>query len=123
MAVISGKEGTLELNDAEETPVTNIRVSITSANDAYAANDTAGWKKRVAGTKDSTGSFSMKDKPSVEEGDKRTLKVYTNQDVWTQPIIIDSIDPEIDINDGTTTGFEVSFSGDGAGSWTTGSAP
>jgi len=121
MAVHSGKNGTLTIAGQEETPVTNWKLTTSSANDAYAANDTSGWKKRVSGVKDSSGSFEMKDSPSVDEGDSIALVLYTGEDIFTLDAIVESIDVETDMNDGTIVGFIVNFAGDGAVTKSTGS--
>jgi hypothetical protein len=123
MAVISGKSGTLSYGGSEEAEVLNWSLTTTSANDAYHSNDSGGWKKRVAGVKDSSGSFEMRDLPTMSEGDSAEAILYTNQDIYTVTIIIDSINVNVDINDGTAVNWTVNFSGNGAVVKTTGSAP
>lgn len=121
MAVLSGKDGSVYIDGTVEAPVTDWTMETTSANDAYAANDTDGWKKRKGGVKDSSGSFNMKDLPSMLEGAEVEFVGYTNQDIVTQNVIIDRIRRVCDMNDGTIISWAVEFSGNGAVSQTTGS--
>jgi len=121
MAVLSGKDGTLYVSDAEVTPVSNWRLSITSNNPDYAANDTGGWKKRTAGVKDCSGSLEVKVEDSgncpVEEGDAVTLKLHvddTGSNYYEVPAIIDKIEVEVDINEGQIVAHAIDFSGNGA---------
>ena len=121
MAVLSGKDGTLYIGESEVTPVSNWRFSITSDNPSYAANDTAGWKKRVAGVRDCSGSFEVKVDGSgncpVLEGDAVTLKLHvdnSSSNYYEVPAIIDRIDVDVDINAGTIIAHAIDFSGNGA---------
>lgn len=123
MAAHSGKNGDLYWGGSQEDHVTNWALDTTSNNDAYASNQTAGWKNRVAGVRDSTGSFSMKDKPSFEEGYIADFIGYTDERIYTQRVIIDRIAIACDMNDGIATTWEVAFSGNGALVITAGSAP
>jgi len=120
MAVLSGKDGTLYAGDAEVTPLSNWKLSITADNPHYVANDTGGCKKRVAGARDSSGSFAVKaeeeGKCPVAEGDPVTLKLHvdaTGNNYYEVPAIIDKIDVEVDVGEGRMVAFAVAFSGDG----------
>lgn len=121
MAVMSGKNGTLFLGENEVSPVTNWKLVATSDNPDYAANDTAGWKKRVAGVRDASGSFEVKvadDKQCpVEEGDSVSLALHldaTGDNYYEVPAIIDKISVDVDINKGEIVACIVEFSGNGA---------
>ena len=121
MAVLSGKDGTLYIGAAEITPVSNWRLSITSNNPDYAANDTGGWKKRAAGVRDCSGSFDVKVDDSgncpVAEGDAATLKLHvddTGSNYYEVPAIVDRIEVDVDINEGRIVSYAVDFSGNGA---------
>jgi hypothetical protein len=88
----------------------------------FAANDTGGWKAGVSGTKDSSGSFNMNDKPTFNEGDEIALVLYTGQDVYTlATALIESIESVVDVNDGPPVSFAVTFQGTSAVSESTGS--
>jgi len=120
MSVISGKDGTLHIGESEVTPVTNWTLEKTSSNKDYAANDTAGSKKRVAGVKDCSGAFEMKATDSgnvpVDEGDLVTLELHVDDsegNYYQVPAIIDRIQVDVDINQGEIVAYAVDFSGNG----------
>jgi hypothetical protein len=121
MAVISGKDGTITIDAVQETPVHDWTLETSANIDKYGANDTSGWKKGVVGVKDSTGAFNMSDLPSVNEGDKVTFVGYTDQDIYTVDVIIERIRVNVDMNDGTRVGWNITFTGNGAVVKTTGS--
>jgi hypothetical protein len=121
MAVLSGKAGTLKLAGASVTPVSNWKLSLTSNNKAYAANDTGGCKSRVPGVQDSSGSFECKVSDSghcpVAAGDQVTAQLHVDgsgANYYELPIIIDRIQVDVDINDGQIMAFAIDFSGCGA---------
>jgi len=121
MSVFSGKNGTLFIDSTEVTPVSNWTLSVTSDNRSYAANDTAGWKRRVAGIRDSRGTFEcMLDDAGnvpVDEGDAVTLKLQVDasgDNYYTVPAVIDKIDVECNLTDGEVLALIVEFSGNGA---------
>ena len=121
MAVLSGKDGTLYIGANEVTPLSNWKLSITSHNPDYAANDTGGWKKRAAGVKDCFGSFEVKVEDGgnspVEEGDSVALKLHvdaTGNNYYDVPAMIDKIEVDVDINQGRIVALAVDFSGNGA---------
>jgi len=121
MAVLSGKDGTLYVDDAEVTPVSDWKLSVTSDNPDYVANDTGGWKKRIDGVKDSRGSFEAKVDSGgncpVEEGDAVTVELHvdaTGNNYYKVPAMVDRIEVEVDINRGRIVAFVVDFSGNGA---------
>ena len=120
MSVISGKDGTLLLGDAEVTRVANWRIEKTGAGRAYTANDTGGARKRVAGVKDCSGRFEIKAADSanaaVEEGDAVTLKLHVDgsgANYYEVPAMIDAVRAEVDISEGKPIAYLVTFSGNG----------
>ncbi len=120
MPVISGKAGTLLLGGNTVSPISNWKLTITSNNKAYAANDTGGCKARVAGVQDCSGSFECKVSDSgscpVGPGDQSTAQLHvdaTGADYYQVPIIIDRIRVDVDINDGQIVAFAIDFSGNG----------
>ena len=120
MSVISGKDGTLHLDGGEVTPVTNWRLEKISGNKDYAANDTGGSKKRVAGVKDCSGSFEIKATDTgnvpVDEGDTVTLDLHiddTGNNYYEVPAIVDRVAVDVDINEGEIVAYAVDFSGNG----------
>jgi len=121
MAVISGKSGTLLIDAAEVTPVSNWTLTTLSDNRAYAANDTAGWKRRAAGVRDCRGTFECKVTDSgsapVEEGDSVSLKLQvddTGSNYYTVPAIISKVEIECDIAGGEIVAWVIEFAGNGA---------
>lgn len=127
MTVISGKSGTASVDGQEITPVTAWTLTISPNHDVYGANDTEGWKKRVAGTFDTNGSFNMKDIPSFfgayVAGDTSVdLVLYTDQDIFTQTVVIEDIAVNLDLLNGTIVDYTIPFSGNGPLVPSTGSA-
>jgi len=121
MSVFSGKSGTLYIDAAEVTPVSNWSLSVTSDNRTYAANDTAGWKRRVAGVRDCRGTFEcmLDDEGNVPcfEGDAVTLQLHVDDsgsNYFTVPAVVDRIDVECNIQDGEVLALHIEFSGNGA---------
>jgi hypothetical protein len=121
MSVLSGKNGTLFLGSTEITPVVNWKLVITSNNPDYTANDTGGWKQRVAGVRDASGSMEIKATDDqtcpVEEGDTPTLALHVDNsgnNYYQVPAIIDKISVDVDINRGEIVAYVVEFSGNGA---------
>ncbi len=121
MTVIAGKDGTLFLTDVETTPVTNWKISKVSDNKDYHANDTGGSRKRVAGVKDSSGSFEVKadDEGNVPviEGATVTAQLHVDDSTlnyYEVPMIIDKIDVDVDIDAGEIVAYVVDWSGNGA---------
>lgn len=121
MAVISGKAGTLKLAGNTVSPISNWKLTISSSNKAYAANDTGGSKARVAGVRDCSGSFECKVSTSgtcpVAPGEQPTAQFHidgTGANYYQVPIIIDRVQVDVDINDGQIVAFAIDFSGNGA---------
>ena len=120
MAVLSGKNGTLYLNAAQVTPVSNWKLAVTSNNLDYVANDTGGWKRRLPGPCDSSGSFQVKADDGghapVAAGDQVTLDLHvdrTGSNYYTLAAIIAQIEVAVDISAGKLVVYAVEFSGDG----------
>ena len=120
MAVISGKDGTLYITDVETTPVINWKLDKTSDNKAYHANSSAGSKERVAGVKDSTGSFEVKtDNTSncpVDEGDGVTIELHvddTDTNYYSVPCLISKVAVSVDIDTGEIVAYAIDFEGNG----------
>jgi len=121
MSVKSGKDGTLTHDGSEPAACVAWELRITSANDAYAANDTSGWKKRKGGVKDWTGSFTCKTIPNLDAGDEIALVLYDNDIVYTGNAIVDEEGVGCDMNEGTIVTYTIPFSANGAIAKTTGS--
>jgi len=86
---------------------------------AYASSSTAGWKKRLAGCKDLSGSIDTKVQDTgllpCKPGDKAILVLKGSAGVsFSGPAIIDDISIETDIDTGAIIGLSINFSADGA---------
>lgn len=115
MAVISGKNGTVNAGGAI-SDATSWSLSMTSNNPSWASSNTSGYKKRVAGIMDTSGSYSAKWSASIPvAGSLVSSAAFTidGTNTWTLDIIIDSVNLEVDMDDGDVVGYSVDFSGNG----------
>ncbi len=120
MSVITGKDGTLRLGGVELAPLTSWRLVRTSRNRDYAANDTGGARRRVAGIRDCRGSFALAATAAgnlpVAEGTAVELELHADgsgANYLAVPAIVDRIEVEVDIDRGEIVAFLVDFSGNG----------
>jgi hypothetical protein len=115
---VSGKTGTILIGATPISELRNWKATAKSNNAAFATNATPGFKRRVSGTKDIEVSFQMLDDPAgtIAEGDHVTLVLKkTSSITWkTVPVVIDSIDVNVDIDDGKEVSYDVKASGDGS---------
>ena len=123
MPTISGKDGTVKIGSTPVAEITAWSLSTTSNNPAYASSSTGGYKKRVAGVKDASGSIAFKLDPAdpvtddFDEGDHVTLLLHVDAArFYSVPAVIDSIHLEVDIDSGDIIGGRAEFSSNGA--WT-----
>jgi len=115
----SGGSSTTDVPD-----VTKWTVNPKAENLAYASSSTGGWKKRMAGTLDVSGSIDVKcnDTDKIESffkpGEKiAVMELYMNETLkYSGPAIIDDISVETDIDTGAIISATINFSGDGP--WT-----
>ena len=109
MAAISGKDGSV----GSYSEITAWSLSITSNNSSYASSDTAGYKKRVAGTKDVTGSFEGKWTGSapVDVGDLVSGLVLNldGSQSYTLDAVVEGFTMEVDLDDGEIIGWSADF--------------
>lgn len=103
--------------------VTKWSLNPKSENQAYASSDTAGWKKRLAGQKDMSGSFECKCSDSTrleticKPGATYAAELYYDQTLkHAGSLIVDDIAYEVDIDGGAIVAATVNFSC--AGAWT-----
>jgi len=117
MATISGKDGTVSIDTVAVLDATGWQTTYSSNNPAYGSTDTAGWKNRVAGVKDSNGNYEAKYNGAIattagqETDGDFTLDGAATYDI---PSIIDQISLEVDMDDGDVVGYTNDFSGNGA---------
>jgi hypothetical protein len=117
MATFSGKDGKILIGSTTLAEITGWTLTTSSNNPAYASSATAGHKTRRGGVKDFTGSIQAKIDPAdpltndFDEGSMVTLLLYLNAtDFFTCPSIIDSLEWNVDINDGDVVGVTAQFS-------------
>ena len=127
VAGISGKDGKVLIGTTAIAEVTGWRFTKTANNPSWASSDTGGFKTRVAGVKDGSGSIDFKYSPTAEqhtvigEGTMVTLILHRNgSKTLTVKAIIDSVSDEVDINDGDAVSGSADFSvaaTDGGSPW------
>ncbi len=123
MATISGKDGKVMIGAAALAEITDWTFHTTSVNHAYASSSTGGFRRRVAGVKDGSGSIGFKLDPAApitddfDEGSAVTLLLYLDAThFYSVPAMIDSIQLAVDISSGDVLGGTAQFSATGA--WT-----
>ncbi len=123
MATISGKDGKVKIGSATLADITHWTLRTQATLSAYASSATAGFRKRVAGIKDGSGSLAGKLDPGdpisddFDEGAAVTLLLYIDPThFYTVPALIESLQLEVDIDRGEVIGWRADFSTSGA--WT-----
>ena len=111
MSVHSGKDGTATWASSEISELSLWNFTDLSENQAYHTNATGAARKRVEGVHDSNGTFRVEDKPTAIAGAGAELVMYDNETIWTVTIIVDNVAKACDINGGTITGWDVTWSG------------
>jgi len=123
MSVESGKDGKVMIGAAAIADVTKWTLRTTSSNVAYASSSTGGFRRRVGGVKDGSGTIVFKLDPEdpitdqLNEGDAVTLLLYLDGTRhFTVPAVIEALQWEVDIDRGEIVGGAAEFAIDGA--WT-----
>ncbi len=123
MSGISGKNGKVQVAGTDIAEVTKWSFNPTSNNSSWASSSTAGYKDRVGGSKDGSGTIEGKLDVTdpiynqLEEGDEFTGLFYIDDTRFYEvPAIVDSMDLEVDIDDGEVVGWSIDFST--RGQWT-----
>jgi len=123
VAAVSGQYGKIMLGSSNLVECTGWTWDRNVASHAYASCATAGYKKRVAGTKDSTGTASGIYDPAdqiddlIDIGDLVSLLLYvTAIKYYTVPSLVVSVGLEVDVEEGEIIRWELGFEGNG--SWT-----
>ena len=114
MAVISGKDGTVSVGGSVGD-ATSWSISLTSNNPSWASSTTSGYKSRVAGIKDTTGSYSAKFSAAIPSPGDEAAATFSlsGSGGYTLDIIIDAVNVEVDMDDGDIVGYSVDWSGRG----------
>lgn len=123
MATISGKDGKVKIGSTTLADITHWTLRTTALLSAYGSSATAGFRRRVAGIKDGSGTLDGKLDPAdpisddFDEGASVTLLLYLDATrFYTVPAIIESFRLEVDIDRGEVLGWHAEFSTQGA--WT-----
>jgi hypothetical protein len=123
MAVESGKNGKITIGASDLAEVRNIRMSFNANNQTYASSSTSGHQKSVKGMFGGTVSFDVVYDPAdpiydrLKPGDLVTLLNYVGAShKYTVPVRINTLDPEINIEDGSPP--TVAVEGQTQGAWT-----
>jgi len=119
MASISGSGGSV--NDGSAiADVTTWSAEVTGNVTAYGSSDGAGWKQRKLGTKDITGTISVKlatgaAKPYTMGQEIAVLTLTADGSTsLSGPAVIESVSYNVDIDNGEPVGAEISFGANGA---------
>ena len=117
----SGKNGSVKVGLTAVAEVTKWSFNPTSNNPSWASNAVAGFKQRVAGVQDGSGSFDFKLKDATDwalfaPGVSLTLTLVTGGSSldFTVPAVIDGVNLECDIDSGEVVGGSADFSCNGA---------
>ncbi len=120
MSVLSGKDGSVWIAGQRVAMVLWWELTKRASSKAYVANDTGGWRRRVAGVKDSAGRLELKfpaaSSPPLEEGQQVMLQLHldsSGQNYYELPALIERISSRVDIATGEAIGWVVDFVGTG----------
>jgi len=123
MTAVSGQYGQIQIGSSDVTECTYWSFDRMANEQTYASCATEGYKKRVPGVKDGSGSLKGFQDPTdpietyFEEGDLVTLKLYyTATKFYSVPAMITKLHVETDIAEGALVPWEADFGCNGA--WT-----
>lgn len=123
MATISGKDGKVKIGSAELADITHWTLRTSASLSAYASSATGGFKRRIAGVKEGSGTIEGKLDPAdpvtddFDEGSAVTLLLHVDAArYYIVPALIESFRLEVDIDRGEVVGWKAEFSTTGA--WT-----
>lgn len=123
MATVSGQYGAIKIGTSNIVECMNWTFERRAAEHAYASCATGGYKKRIAGTKDGSGTLKgLQDSTDpIEnyfiEGNSLTVRLYwTASKYYGVPAVINVLRTETDIDDGAPVPWEADFGVNGA--WT-----
>jgi len=120
MAILSGKDGTLQRDGSTVTPISQWKLLLVCQAKEYVANDTQGAKRRLPGAEDSQGSFVCMAADDghcpIERGQRAVLCLHVDAsgaNYYEVPIYCERVEVECDIGHGRAVAFVVHFWGDG----------
>ena len=123
MATVSGQYGAIKIGTSNIVECMNWTFERRVAEHSYASCATNGYKKRIAGTKDGSGTLKgLQDSADVIEnyfieGSQLTIRLYwTAAKYYSCPVQINVLRTEADIDDGSPVPWEADFGANGG--WT-----
>lgn len=120
MAAASGQYGQILADGSSLQECTEWTLTEEIAEHAYASCETSGWRQRVAGTKDVSGTCAGIFDPDdpihdyVEISDSVTLKLYfTTAKYHSVPAIVNNIETNLNIEEGEIIRWTMNWGGNG----------
>lgn len=120
MAAASGQYGKVLADGSSLQECTEWTLTKEHADHAYASCETSGWRNRVAGTKDSSGTCGGIFDPNdpihdyIVIGDSVTLELYySSLQYYEVPALIRQIDTDCNIEDGDIIRWTMNWGGNG----------
>lgn len=125
----SGKDGTIKIGTTDVSEIRGWKFMPKSNNPQYASNNTAGYKRTVAGVKSATGSANGAYDTSattflavLDVGTAATLKLYVDTThYFTVASVVDDASINVDVDNGEIVSWDLNFTANG--SWTNPTAP
>lgn len=122
-AGFSGKDGDVKIGSASVAEIRTWSFNPKSNNPSYASHATGGYKRRVAGVKDGSGSTSGAIAAAslpfsdLNVGSDATLVLYLNATLnFSVPSVVDDLRVNVDIDNGEIVSWDMNFSTNGG--WT-----
>ncbi len=123
MTLISGKDGQVLSDDAPLADITKWTFKTAARNVNYASSVTGGYRRQLPGAKEGRGHFQFLLNTAdaingqLSEGDVVVLKLHIDDvNFYTVPAIVDSIELDVNVAEGSPISGAADFSSDGA--WT-----
>ena len=119
---MSGKDGSVSGGGAS-TQITAWSMSASASNSSWGSSSTNGYKDRLGGVVDGSGSVEGKwdGSQAMVEGTSYTLTLDTGNGSWSVPCICDSYSLDVNVDDGEVVSWSADFSIDGEYTFTAGS--
>ncbi len=122
---ICGREGTVKIATAEMPEITKFMFKPSVSTQSYASNKTDGFKRKVCGSREASGSLEGKwDRldPIINhftEGDFTTLLLHWDETrLVSVPSLITGMNFEVDMDEDTIDGWTADFEADGEWTYT-----
>lgn len=120
MAILSGKDGTVYAGGTPLAPISSWRLALKCETHAYAANDSGGALRRVAGAADCEGTLHI----ALAEGvpcplapaQSVDLELHvdkTGTNYYQTPAVIERVELVVELGTGRPLAYEATFSGNG----------